>query len=166
LAALAAAADAVGAVLPFEQEWFAARGLPVVPIGHPVVDRVFPDREGCRRRAGDRETVLVSSRQPPAEVAAHWPLMRRIALRLVAEGRVDSAVVAAVRGAEYPEPGVLRVAWERSREVMRASTAAIVKSGTTTLEATWAGTPHVLLYRAGRLSYEMVRRQRPFRGSD
>jgi lipid-A-disaccharide synthase len=42
---------------------------------------------------------------------------------------------------------------------MRASTAAIVKSGTTTLEAAWAGTPHVLLYRADRLSYELVRRQ-------
>ena len=162
LAALAAAADAVGSVLPFEEAWFAARGHPVVPIGHPVVDRVFPDRASARRALGlatDARVLGIFPGSRRAEVTTHWPLMRQIALRLVGDRSVSSAVVAAVRGAEYPEPGVIQVAWERSRDVMRASTAAIVKSGTTTLEAAWAGTPHVLIYRAGRLSYEIVRRQ-------
>jgi len=162
LATLAAAADAVGVVLPFEQGWFAARGLGVTHLGHPVVDRSFPTREAARRALGlaADETVLgIFPGSRRAEIAAHWPLMRQVAERLLAGGAVGSAVVAGIRGAEYPDPGAIQIARDKSPEVMRASTAAIVKSGTTTLEAAWAGTPHVLVYRAPRVSYEVVRRQ-------
>jgi len=162
LASLARAADAVGVVLPFEEKWFAARGLRVVHLGHPVVDRVFPARETARAALGltAGETVLgIFPGSRRAEIAAHWPFMRQIGSRLIAEGACSSAVVAGVPGAEYPEAGRIQVAWDSSRDVMRASTAAIVKAGTTTLEAAWAGTPHVMIYRAGRVSYEVVRRQ-------
>jgi lipid-A-disaccharide synthase len=41
---------------------------------------------------------------------------------------------------------------------MRYATAALAKSGTTTLEAALAGTPLVVAYRMNRLSYALARR--------
>jgi lipid-A-disaccharide synthase len=42
--------------------------------------------------------------------------------------------------------------------VLAASTAALVKSGTTTLEAACTGTPMVVAYRTARTTYEIARR--------
>ena len=45
-----------------------------------------------------------------------------------------------------------------SYAVWRAADAALVKSGTSTLEAAIAGTPLIVAYRVGRLNYEIARR--------
>jgi lipid-A-disaccharide synthase len=162
LGRLKRAADAVGAVLPFEEEWFATRGLRVTHLGHPATDRGYPERSQACQSLGlaTDETVLgIFPGSRNSEIARHWPMMREIASRLMDEGACSAAVVAGVRGAEYRQAGRIRIAWDRPRDVLGASTAAIIKSGTVTLEAACAGTPHVLIYRAGRLSYELARRR-------
>jgi len=162
LSRLARAADAVGVVLPFEEEWFASRGIPVRYLGHPAAESRFPDKGQARRSLGLAmgDTVLgIFPGSRVAEVASHWPIMREVASRLLDEGACSCAVVAGVSGVEYPRAGRLRIAWDRPGDVLGASTAAIIKSGSTTLQAACAGTPHVLIYRAGRLTYELARRR-------
>ena len=162
LGRLKRAADAVGAVLPFEEAWFGARGLRVTPLGHPVADRQLPDREQARRSLGlamDDKVLGIFPGSRKAEIAHHWPIMRDVATRLLDEGACSIAVVAGVSGGEYRQAERFQIAWNRPEDVLRASTAAIIKSGTATLEAAYAGTPHVVIYRAGRLTYELARRR-------
>ena len=162
LGRLERAADAVGVVLPFEEAWFASRGVRVTHLGHPVADRYYPERGQARQSLGlaTDETVLgIFPGSRNTEIARHWPMMRDIAFRLLDEGACSTAVVAGVPGAEYRQAGRIRIAWDRPRELLCASTAAIIKSGTATLEAACAGTPHVVLYRAGRVSYLLARRR-------
>jgi lipid-A-disaccharide synthase len=162
LGRLERAADAVGVVLPFEEDWFASRGLRVTYLGHPVTDRQYPDRGQARRSLGlemDGKVLGIFPGSRTAEIGAHWPIMRDIASRLLDEGACSTAVVAGVSGGKYREAGRFRIVWDRPGEVLRASTAAIIKSGTATLEAAYAGTPHVIIYRAGRLTYEVARRR-------
>jgi lipid-A-disaccharide synthase len=45
-----------------------------------------------------------------------------------------------------------------SFSVLRAATAGLLKSGTTTLEAAVAGLPHVIGYRTSRITYAIARR--------
>jgi lipid-A-disaccharide synthase len=159
---LARAADAIGVVLPFEEEWFASRGLRVTHVGHPVADRRYPDQGQARHSLGlamDDKVLGIFPGSRKAEIADHWPIMREVASRLLDEGACSTAVVAGVSGAEYPVSGRIRIAWDRPGDVLGASTAAIIKSGTATLEAACAGTPHVMIYRARRLTYELARRR-------
>jgi lipid-A-disaccharide synthase len=69
----------------------------------------------------------------------------------VAIARSSNIPAERFRGIDYPLVA-------DSRSLLRHARAALVKSGTTTLEAALEGTPFVLVYRTSRLEYEMFRR--------
>jgi lipid-A-disaccharide synthase len=66
-------------------------------------------------------------------------------------------LVAAVHGKAYPAPGALELIVDRPGEVLAVATAALIKSGTMTLEAALAGVPHVVAYRATGSTYRIAR---------
>lgn len=87
-----------------------------------------------------------------------WPLFRdaaRIARRAIPDLEV---LVAGVNGRQYPGAGDFRVIEECSAAVMSAADAALVKSGTTTVEAVLADTPIVVAYRMHPLTHAIARR--------
>ena len=149
-------------ILPFEEEFFSARGVPATFVGHPLVDRGrVADRESAQRSLGldpDRPVLGLFPGSRPQEVKRMWPLMRDAA-RSVASKRPDvQPLVAAASGAEYPESAGIAVVTDRPHECFAAADAALSKSGTTTLEAALAGAPQVIAYRMNGLSYRMARR--------
>ncbi len=161
LTALRAAADRLAVILPFEVEWFGARGVPCRFVGHPLLDGQMPSGQEARRALGLPEGVPVLGIFPgsrPREIQRHWPLFRTVACRMLEEGRAGVGLVAAVPGGAYPEPGPLRVLGGDPRAILAASSAALVKSGTATLEAALAGTPMVVAYETSRMTYEIARR--------
>jgi len=158
---LARAADRLATVLPFEADWFANRGVPATFVGHPLTVRRWPSRAEARERLGlppDEEVLGIFPGARAAEVAAHWPVFREAALRLLAESRCRRAVVAAVPAGRYPEAGPLTLVPDAGDEILAASTCALVKSGTTALEAAWVGTPLVVAYRVNWPTYRLARR--------
>jgi lipid-A-disaccharide synthase len=161
LPALRRAADRVALVLPFEEGWFGPRGVSCSFVGHPLLDRCSPEREAARRSLDlpDKAVVLgIFPGSRPQEIQHHWPLFLEVARRMLAEGRVANVIVAATPAGRYPDAGEIRLHRGDPREVMAASTAALVKSGTATLEAALTGTPLVVVYRTSRLTYEIARR--------
>ena len=69
-----------------------------------------------------------------------------------------SAIVAGTAEGAYPGGEGIRVVRERPTEVLAAATAALIKSGTATLEAALAGTPMVVAYRSSWSTYTIARR--------
>lgn len=161
LDALQKAVDRLAVILPFEADWFASRGIPARFVGHPLQDRALPDKPVARGELGltPEDRVLgIFPGSRPAEIAQHWPFFRQVALRLLGEGRCTVAVVAGTRTGHYPDPGPIRVVREQPELVMAGATAALIKSGTATLEAARSGTPMVVSYRARRSTYAIARR--------
>jgi lipid-A-disaccharide synthase len=161
IARLARAADRVAAILPFEAEWFAQRGIACTFVGHPVVDRQWPSRHQARALLGLSPEVPVLGIFPgsrEAEITRNWPLFRDVARRMLAEGRCNQVIVAGTAGGYYPDAAQMTVHREASDLILAASTAVLVKSGTTTLEAACTGTPMVVAYRTARSTYEIARR--------
>ncbi len=161
LAALRNAISRLAVILPFEADWFARRGLPARFVGHPLLDRLRPDRGRARvtlRLALDDRVLGIFPGSRPAEIAQNWPLFRQVAVRMMAEGRCTSAIVAGTAQGRYPDPGPIRVVREQPEMVMAAATAALIKSGTSTLEAALCQTPMVVGYRARRSTYAIARR--------
>ncbi len=165
---MAATVSRLAVILPFEQEFFASRGVPTTFVGHPLMDRApLPPAGQLRRELGlepGRPVLGLFPGSRPQEVSRLWPAFREAAA-LVRRRRPEvQAVVAATPGARYPgaaAPGGgadIRVVEGRAAECFAAADAALCKSGTSTLEAAVAGTPLVVAYRMHPLSYLLARR--------
>jgi lipid-A-disaccharide synthase len=158
---LRAAADRVAVILPFEAEFFRHHGIPTEFVGHPLTERSWPCREEARRAVGvlPGERVLAlfpgSRRQ---EVDRIWPAFRDAARQLLAEGACHRVLVAAKPHDSYPGAEGIELHLDAADRLLAAADAALLKSGTTTLEAACAGTPMVVAYRVHPLTAGLARR--------
>jgi len=161
---LARDADRIAVILPFEEEFLRQNGASAEFVGHPLLDR--PREEEDRDRWFEAEGL-----NPGAPLLALFPGSRRqevdrhlpvfSAAAEILEQRVPGLRVRIGVGS-----GISLEAYASSRhrlshrpaELLRHATAALVKSGTTTLEAALAETPFVVAYRMNPLSYQVARR--------
>lgn len=161
---LAEDCDRVAVILPFEEKYLAERGVQAEFVGHPLRD--LPDAEespaAWRRRHGMAEggpllAIFPGSRAQ--EVRRHLELFGEAGELL--KRRIDGLEIR-IAAASSLDPAVFESFADRTvsdtRGLLRASTAALVKSGTTTLEAALAGTPFVVAYRMNAGSYAIARR--------
>lgn len=158
---LARSAQRTAVILPFEPAFFAAHGIPATFVGHPLVERDWPTRAEARRGLGldEAERVLAvfpgSRRQ---EVERLWPDFRDAAAQLLQEGACQRVLIAGTPAGDYPGHQRFTVLSGDPTRALAAADAAIVKSGTTTLEAALCGTPLVVAYRVHPLSAAIARR--------
>ena len=161
---LAAAVDRLAVVLPFEQPFFGELGLRSEYVGHPLVDRApIPSRAAAREGLGIAPESRVLGLFPGSraqEIRRLWVPFREAAARLLAEGRCDRVIVAGTEWGQYPDPGAAEILRSDPSRLLAAADAALVKSGTTTLEAALAGTPMVVAYKVHPLTYRVFQRVR------
>lgn len=161
---LARDADRVAVILPFEEAYLREAGAAAEFVGHPLLD-VEPPRH-------DRaEWLQAQGLDPLRPVLALFPgsraqeIVRHLELFDAAAARVRDLVpdVQPVLGAAPDlDPAIFSTSrWPVShapRELLHFADAALVKSGTSTLEAALAGTPFVVAYRMNRISFGIARR--------
>ena len=161
---LAAAVDRLAVVLPFEQPFFVRLGLRSEYVGHPLVDRSpSPTRAAARESLGIAPGSRVLGLFPGSrsqEIRRLWMPFRDAAAQLLRESRCDRVLVAGTEWGEYPEPGPAEIVRADPARLLAAADAALVKSGTTTLEAALAGTPMVVAYKVHPLTYRLFQRLR------
>ena len=170
--------DLMLAILPFEREWYAARGVSHVEfVGHPLAGAVraretraeFLARYGL---APGAPTVALLPGSRRKEFERHLPLMLDAAALVLKQVPAAQFVVALASRRSlaetervvnaHPEGGTLgprlRLAHGEAREALFASDAAAVCSGTATLEAALAGTPLVVVYKESALNWHTLGR--------
>jgi len=171
--------DLLISILPFEQDWYADRGIGHVEyVGHPLAGEVrarFDRAEFCRQNKLDPRLPIISllpgSRRrelerilPPMLEAAALISARRPEIQfvvVVAPGRKSEEVrviARAQRATPEPLPSCLHIVTEQSREALAAADAAAVASGTATLEAALLGTPLVVVYKESWLNWNTLGR--------
>lgn len=159
---LARAVDRLAVVLPFEPQFFARFGIAAEYVGHPLLDRgPKPEREAARQALGAAPGQRILALFPgsrPQEIARLWPPFRAAARRLLAQESCERVVVAAIAGGDYPESKGLLLRYDDPATILAAADAALVKSGTATLEAALADVPMVVAYRLHWLTAWLARR--------
>lgn len=167
------AADRVLALFPFEKALLEANGVPATYVGHPLADLLpeFPDRSGTRDRL----------RLPAAApVIALLPGSRDGELEYMADLFVDTAhrLHARLPEAQFLVPLVsretrmrferalydrdaqdlpLQILFGHAHSALTAADAALVASGTATLEAALLRCPMVITYRMADWSWRLMR---------
>jgi lipid-A-disaccharide synthase len=163
--------DLVLALLPFEAKFFEARGLNAVFVGHPVVERAaqMTGGDALRRRLGITPgapvlAILPGSRMnevrlllPPFRDAVR--LLRREIPDLVCILPVVDHVSDYVQAHTQDWPAPLHLITGDADKFASFDTAdaALAASGTVTTELALAGTPMVVAYRLGALTYALAR---------
>ncbi len=159
--ALRRTVDRLAVILPFEESYFRGRGVPAEFVGHPLVERIRPSRAEARARLGftnDEPVLAVLPGSRPQEIDRHWPLFRDAALRARRARPGVRIVVGGRSGARYAGSRGLTVLRDESAVALAAADAALVKSGTSTLEAALADTPMAVAYRAHPATIALARR--------
>jgi len=168
--------DLLLAILPFEKEWYAARGMARVEyVGHPLAGEVSPayDRlEFCRRNdldplrpivallPGSRHKELVRILPPMIDCAANISALRPEIqfVLVVAPSRDAKEAQEILKGvASYTRLGTsLRIVQHQTREALAAADVAAVASGTATLEAGLLATPLAVVYKESALNWHTL----------
>ena len=147
-------------ILPFEAEFFGARGVPATFVGHPLRDRPPPpSRAAARRDLGldpARPVLGLFPGSRAQEVKRLWPPFRDAGLVALAERPDIQVIVAGTRQAQYHAPGSFRIHLGDPLPVFAAADAGLCKSGTTTLEAALADLPMVIAYRLNPVSFALA----------
>jgi lipid-A-disaccharide synthase len=150
-------------IFPFEQAFFSGAGVPTKFIGHPLVGSVQATQtreEFCRQHNLDPSqrvvTILPGSRH--AELAQHMPVIRE-ACQLINNQRAVQFVVAAAAHSNLTDlqagwdPALkIRVVENQTYNALASADAAIVSSGTATVEAALLDVPMVVVYRVTPLT--------------
>lgn len=158
--------DRLFVIFPFECDYFPRHGIEPLFEGNPLVDALearraaLPTPEEFRRRNGlDRRPIialLAGSRR--SEIRKNLPLMARLAQRFDGWQFVVAGVPWLDR-ALYEEAAAgssIRYVCDQTYEVLLAAEAAVVTSGTATLETALLGTPEVVVYRLPAIEYRCM----------
>lgn len=175
LPAIGRAADRVLALFPFEPPIYEKAGIAATYVGHPLADEMplAPDRAEARAqlRLPDSATavaLLPGSRR--GELEAHADLFIDTARRL-AERRPGTRFfvpLATRQTRDYFESRLyareaqgldLTILFGHARLAFQAADAALVASGTATLEGALARCPMVITYRVPALTYRLMMRK-------
>jgi lipid-A-disaccharide synthase len=161
--------DQLLCLLPFEPAFFARHGLPAVFVGHPVLESGADQGDAARFRARHALpeparilTLMPGSRR--TEVERLLPIIGETLKRLPVEvtpvvplaGPVAEAVRAGT--ASWSVRPILVSDATEKYDAFTASSAALTKSGTSTLELALARVPMLVTYRVNPLSAAIARR--------
>ena len=172
---VARAADLLLTLFPFEPALYAGVGVKAVFVGHPLADEIAPDAGEAPAQAAARAALGLPSQgrvvallpgSRLSEVERLGAVMLETAQLLETDLKpcafvvpcVNERVVAAMRSLKAGYPHLhLHLAHGHAQPALAAADAALVKSGTATLEALLLRRPMVVTYRLGPLTYRIVK---------
>lgn len=151
-------------ILPFEKDFYASHGYEVFYAGHPLLDvtSAFVPSEEFKRKYASPSTPVVallpgSRRQ---EIARMLPVMLQVTRRFPEYQFIIGA--ASERDKEFLERFIrnypVKIVYGQTYDLLSIAYAAIVTSGTASLETALFRVPQVIVYKGNYLSYLIAKR--------
>lgn len=166
--------DRLFIIFPFEKAYFESKGIPYIYCGNPLVDAVDSSPAMAQSHADFCKVVdlapktkviamLAGSR--PAEVKSMMPLLRDTAALMHAKPQFKDYqfIIAGAPGRKIDDYGeydhnYMKVVFGHTQEILHAAEAAVINSGTASLEAALIGTPQVVAYRVSKMTFRLAKR--------
>jgi lipid-A-disaccharide synthase len=158
--------DKMLVILPFEKEFYKKYNVDVEFVGHPLLDAL------AKEKLVTKEEFYKKYNLPDKPIVAILPGSRKqevermlnIMLEVIPEFDDYQFVVAGVGTIThrfYQEiigDLPIKVLINKTHDIVHHATAALVTSGTATLETAMIGTPEVVCYRGNRISFAIAKR--------
>ena len=172
---LKAYVDRLFIVFPFEKPYFESKGIPYIYKGNPLIDAIDGSpalnepREDFLRRHGltDGKFIAILAGSRSGEISRTMPVGMALADRLHAlpqykdftflvagaPSRTQDDYMSHIGSRDY-----VRLIFSDTYGILCNSEAAMINSGTASLEAALIGTPQVVVYSFAKLTMAIVRR--------
>ena len=148
-------------ILPFEEQFFAENDMPqAVYVGHPLLDQIHcgqysgtgtgDGRPVVALLPGSRKQELKNSLPMMAALAAKHPEYRFVVAGMSLLGRELYAKL-------LPKGSNVEVVYDKTYPLLASAHAAVVCSGTATLETALFNVPQVVCYRANAISIAIAK---------
>jgi lipid-A-disaccharide synthase len=146
--------DLVLSIFPFEIEWYAKRvpRLPVVFVGHPILDR-YGKIKGPARASASSQTLLFLPGSRPGELTRHipvmldaWVIIRRVIANLNARMVLPEEALVQ-QASKLGVPDTIKIQCGGLAEALMQADVAVASTGTVTMECALFGVPTVALYK-------------------
>ncbi|MBL7782306.1 MAG: lipid-A-disaccharide synthase [Saprospiraceae bacterium] len=153
--------DKMLVILPFEQDFFRQYGMEVDYVGHPLLDALDVSNTPDNPENADSRTIALLPGSRKQEIQRILPPMLAITARfpqyrfVVAGASSMPETYYQTFLKDYPQVELLKGV---TYELLQQSCAALVKSGTSTLETALLNVPQVVCYAGNPLSYHIARR--------
>lgn len=160
--------DRLFVIFPFEVGYFRERGIEALYEGNPLVDEIVEQRAAMPARGeffrqnglpDDKPVVALLAGSRVSEVRYNLPFMAALARQfpewrfvIAGVGWIDSAVYDEIRGSSD-----IGFVCDQTYTLLEYADAAVVTSGTATLETALIGTPEVVCYKSDRISMNIAR---------
>ena len=158
--------DAMYVILPFEKDFYQKYNYKVNFVGHPLLDAIAGRKQVTEQslrkhhNLGEKPIIALLPGSRKQEITK----MLSVMLTMVPKFTDYQFVIAGAPSQEYDfyEPFIkennVKFVDNKTYELLSISFAALVTSGTATLETALFKVPQVVCYRAGKISYQIAKR--------
>jgi lipid-A-disaccharide synthase len=154
--------DQMLVIFPFEVSFYKSLSYDVCYVGNPLVEQISNHKASSFKKINHhfekRIAFLPGSREQ--EVRVSIPMILRLAKEhpdwMILVAAVDNLDAQLYRPVSTSEN--VKLVYNQTYDVLSESDAAVVTSGTATLESALIGTPQVICYRANPISYAIGKR--------
>ncbi len=158
--------DEVYAIFPFEVDFYARHGYKATYVGNPcvesIVGRTITLKEEFLKKNGleDKPIIALLAGSRAQEVKSSLKVYKELLTDKFKDYQFVLAATSAVRPELYADAGELKLVFDQTYDLLTHASAAVVNSGTATLETALIGTPQVVCYHVafGRLTYAIFSR--------
>jgi len=161
---IASLVNKIAVLFPFEVDIYKNTGLLVEFVGHPITEtiNINETKEELKRKLGfdhQRKVIALLPGSRHSEIKFHQQLIKGIAERIHDEFPDIQIVIPLVSGTGLKGdiPAYVKVIYDRTTEAIACSDAAVVASGTATLETALLGIPMVVFYKLSALTFLVAR---------
>ena len=159
--------DAMYVILPFEKEFYEKKhNFPVHFVGHPLIDaisnrkQVNPEIFKQENNLDDRPVIALLPGSRKQEIQKMLEVMLSVAPDFPSHQFIIAG--APSQDKELYDPFLknkqVHLVMNKTYDILSLATAALVTSGTATLETALFKVPEVVCYKGGRISYEIAKR--------
>lgn len=153
--------DKMLVILPFEVDFYRKYDMEVAYVGHPLLDVIPASTAEDKSGKSEKKTIALLPGSRKQEVQRILPVMLSV-VDLFPDYEFVIAGASALPDEFYrpflTDHPTLRLARGNTYDLLRSATAALVKSGTSTLETALVGTPQVVCYAGSPLSFAIAKR--------
>lgn len=154
--------DKMLVILPFEKDFYKKWDFEVEYVGHPLIEAVKAAREApAAPRFSDKPIIALLPGSRKQEVEKKLPVMLSVAkyfpeyqFIMAQAPSLEDSFINGFTGA-YPNVSVVK---GQTYQLLLQATAALVTSGTATLETALFGVPEVVCYKGSPVSYFFAKR--------
>lgn len=151
--------DKLMVILPFEQDFFAKQGIEAEFVGHPLLDEITRDTDSAYVSKSGKPVIALLPGSRKQEIQTILPIQ----LSVISHFPEYEFVIAGTEQQRELYTKIIQnenveLIFNRTYSLLRSAKAALVKSGTSTLETALFEVPEVVCYKGNPISYFIAKK--------